>query len=66
MTIAELDPVETPFVRPDRAAEILGVDRKTLLSALAADPPQIPSTRVGHRYLIPTAWLLRQAQLEND
>ena len=33
---AQLDPAETPFVRPDKAAEILGVDRKTLLAALAA------------------------------
>jgi excisionase family DNA binding protein len=56
-------PVETLaerlFVTPAEAAELLDLDPRTVRAALQRG--EIPGTRVGERWKIPTAWLRQQA-----
>lgn len=59
---ATLDPTETPFLRPAQVASALGVNVKTVLGAIQAG--DIPCTKLGRAFLVPTAWVVRQAQLD--
>ncbi len=47
------------FLSVPEAAEVLGVDPRTLRRAI--ERLEVPATRVGARVLIPTAWLRGQA-----
>jgi excisionase family DNA binding protein len=58
-----LDPAEVPFMRPAQVAATLGVNLKTVLAAIHAD--EIPCTKLGKAFLVPTAWVVRQAQLDD-
>jgi len=49
------DPTERPTLTVDAAADILGVDRKTVYAAINSG--ELPCLRVGRRILISTAWL---------
>lgn len=49
------DPKDRPTLTVDEAAELLGLDRKTLYGAINSG--ELPCLRVGRRILIPTTWL---------
>lgn len=49
-------------MRPGQVATALGVNIKTVLNAI--QDGEIPCTKLGRAFLVPTAWVLRQAQLE--
>jgi excisionase family DNA binding protein len=51
---------ERLFVSVPEAAELLGVDPRTLRRAI--EDCQVPASRVGARVLVPTAWLRGQAR----
>jgi excisionase family DNA binding protein len=57
-----LDPAETPFLRPAQVAAVLGVNLKTVLNGIHDEA--IPCTKLGRAFLVPTAWVVRQAQQE--
>ncbi len=57
MTLDDLD--GRLFAEVPEAAAILGRDERTIRRAAAAG--DIPATRVGKQYLIPTEWLRQQA-----
>jgi excisionase family DNA binding protein len=42
-----------------KAADLLGLDERTVRRAAAAG--EIPARKVGHKWMIPTAWLCEQA-----
>ena len=52
------------FATTTEAAAILRYDPRTLLKAIEAG--DIPSTRVGATYRIPTAWIKEQAGLGTE
>jgi len=56
-------------MQPDRrqrvlAAAILNYDRRTICKAIEAG--EIPATRAGATWRVPTAWLLKLARLGTD
>ncbi|HET9969828.1 MAG TPA: helix-turn-helix domain-containing protein [Streptosporangiaceae bacterium] len=55
---------ERLFASVPEVAEILGSDPRTVRRALEAG--QIPGTKVGAFWKIPTAWLLKQARRGGD
>jgi excisionase family DNA binding protein len=55
---------ERLFIPVIEAADILGLDPRTLRRAIEAGT--IPATRVGVKILIPTAWLRAQAEQSGD
>jgi excisionase family DNA binding protein len=59
---AELDPGVNPWQKPDDLPRLGFGDRKTVYAAIKAG--QIPSTRIGRKYLVPTWWVRRQLQLD--
>lgn len=46
------------FFSVPEAARLIGCDERTLRKACAAG--QVPGTRLGAKWLVPTAWLRRQ------
>lgn len=46
------------------AARLLGVGRNAIYAAAAAG--EVPTIRIGHRFRVPTAALLRQLGLEDE
>lgn len=58
------DPKERPTLTVDAAANILGVDRKTVYAAINSG--ELPCLRVGRRILIPTAWLAARISPEHE
>lgn len=58
------DPKERPTLTVDAAADILGVDRKTVYAAINSG--ELPCLRVGRRILIPTAWLAARIRPEHE
>jgi excisionase family DNA binding protein len=45
-----------------QAAALLNIDERTLRRAIEAQDSTIPATRVGVKWLIPTAWLRQQVK----
>ena len=58
------DPKDRPTLSVDDVAEILGLDRKTVYSAITSG--ELPSLRVGRRILIPTSWLAARITPDSD
>jgi excisionase family DNA binding protein len=58
--LAELTQAGRLFASPDEVAAVLELERKTIY--LALERGEIPFTRIGQRYQIPVAWLVRQAE----
>jgi len=58
------DPTERPTLTVDAVAEILGLDRKTVYSAINSG--ELPSLRVGRRILVPTSWLAARITPDSD
>lgn len=58
------DPVLEPTIRVERAAAIVGVDRRA--GYYAVDRGEWPSIRVGRRIVIPTARFLKLLDLAPD
>jgi excisionase family DNA binding protein len=49
------------FFKVHEAADVLGLDERTVRRAVTAG--EIPSTKIGAQWLIPTAWLREQGQM---
>lgn len=58
------DPKQRPTLTVYAAADILGVDRKTVYAAINSG--QLPCLRVGRRILIPTSWLAARIAPDSD
>jgi excisionase family DNA binding protein len=58
------DPTERPTLTVDAVAEILGLDRKTVYTAINSG--ELPSIRVGRRILVPTSWLAARITPDSD
>jgi excisionase family DNA binding protein len=52
------DPKREPTVTVERAAVLYGISRGSAYAAIRRG--EIPSIRIGHRLLVPTAAVLRQ------
>lgn len=53
-----------PFIGTEALAERWGIDKKTLLAAIARN--DIPCNKVGRRWLIPTAWVKSREALQPE
>jgi hypothetical protein len=62
ITIDELDPRTVPFVKPTQLPELGFGSQKAVYAGIKRG--DIPSVRVGHRLLIPTAWVRRALLLD--
>jgi excisionase family DNA binding protein len=62
-TLAErLNPERHPFHSTTETLAVLGVDRYTLIEAIHRG--EVPATRIGRAWRIPTAWLQAQVGLD--
>ncbi|HMF83596.1 MAG TPA: helix-turn-helix domain-containing protein [Acidimicrobiia bacterium] len=58
------DPRTEPTISVQRAAQVIGVSRGSAYEGVRRG--EIPSIRIGHRLLVPTAALLRLVGLEQS
>ena len=64
MTPPDLDPAVRPTTTIEEAARLFGIGRSSAYSAAANG--DIRTIRLGHRLLVPTAWLRRVLELDAD
>lgn len=56
-TWGELLNADRPHLTPDEVAAVLELDRRTVVRCI--ENKEIPATRLGRKYFIPRAWLIR-------
>jgi excisionase family DNA binding protein len=64
MALVLPDPTKEPTISVDRAGELLGVSRGSAYEAVRRG--EVPSIRIGHRVVVPTAALLKLLGLASE